>query len=150
MDGSGVIRRTHALKRSFFRASNEPSHITSSQYDPAAGKLQFQQKDTKNWPHYGKWWCRPGPNHHEQADDSQPVVIGRIWYNIIAGNQMQGFKRHRGRYISETGLWQSAMLLYALLTGSTPVDRKSLAKAALLEILRIVREVEAPKPRATA
>ena len=40
------------------------------------------------------------------------------------------------------------MLLYELLTGSTPVDRKSLGKAALLEILRIVREVEAPRPSA--
>src|SRR5262249_45824812 len=38
--------------------------------------------------------------------------------------------------------------LYELLTGSTPVDRKSLGKAALLEILRIVREVEAPRPSA--
>jgi hypothetical protein len=40
------------------------------------------------------------------------------------------------------------VLLYELLTGTTPVDKKSLGKAALLEILRIVREVEAPRPSA--
>jgi hypothetical protein len=32
----------HALKKSFFRASNEPCHITSTQDSPAAGKLQFR------------------------------------------------------------------------------------------------------------
>jgi hypothetical protein len=40
------------------------------------------------------------------------------------------------------------VLLYELLTGHTPVDRKSFGKAALLEVLRIVREVEAPRPSA--
>jgi len=40
------------------------------------------------------------------------------------------------------------VMLYELLTGTTPVDRKSLGKAALLEVLRIVREVEAPRPSA--
>ena len=32
--------------------------------------------------------------------------------------------------------------MYELLTGTTPVDKKSLGKAAMLEVLRIVREVE--------
>jgi WD40 repeat protein len=38
------------------------------------------------------------------------------------------------------------VLLYELLTGSTPVDRAALKQAALLEVLRVVREVEAPRP----
>jgi serine/threonine protein kinase/tetratricopeptide (TPR) repeat protein len=38
--------------------------------------------------------------------------------------------------------------LYELLTGTTPVDKKSLGQAAILEILRTVREVEAPRPSA--
>jgi len=37
-------------------------------------------------------------------------------------------------------------LLYELLTGTTPVDRRRLGQAAVLEILRIVREVEPPAP----
>jgi serine/threonine protein kinase len=38
------------------------------------------------------------------------------------------------------------VLLYELLTGSTPVDRRRLGQAAVLEVLRIVREVEPPTP----
>ena len=45
-------------------------------------------------------------------------------------------------------MYSLGVLLYELLTGTTPVDRKSLGQAALLEILRIVREVEAPRPSA--
>ena len=43
-------------------------------------------------------------------------------------------------------IYSLGALLYVLLTGTTPVDHKSLERAALLEQLRIVREVDAPPP----
>jgi DNA-binding SARP family transcriptional activator/tRNA A-37 threonylcarbamoyl transferase component Bud32 len=38
------------------------------------------------------------------------------------------------------------VLLYELLTGTTPLDRKRVRKAALAEVLRLIREEEPPKP----
>src|SRR4029079_14428433 len=38
------------------------------------------------------------------------------------------------------------VLLYELLTGTTPVDRTRFKEAALLELLRLIREEEPPRP----
>src|SRR5262249_44350515 len=69
------------------------------------------------------------------------AVVGTLEYMSPEQAQLNNLDIDTRSHVYALGV-----LLYELLTGTTPLSRKRLREASLLEVLRVIREEEPPRP----
>lgn len=71
------------------------------------------------------------------------VIIGTLEYMSPEQSEMSALGID-----SRSDIYSLGAMLYELLTGTTPFDRRTLKEATIVEMLRLIREVEPPRPSA--
>jgi len=69
------------------------------------------------------------------------TVVGTLEYMSPEQAEMNAFGVD-----TRSDVYSLGVLLYELLTGTTPLERKRLREAAYTEVLRLIKEVEPPRP----
>jgi serine/threonine protein kinase len=83
--------------------------------------------------------------HHKLAEQSLYTEIGQVVGTLEYMSPEQA-ELSALDIDTRADVYGLGVLLYELLTGTTPLHRKRLRGAAVLELLRIIREEEPPKP----
>jgi serine/threonine protein kinase/tetratricopeptide (TPR) repeat protein len=124
----------HAHQKGIIHRDLKPSNVLVAEYDdrPVAKVIDFGVAKAT------------GPKLTERTLFTEfGQVVGTLEYMSPEQAKLNALDIDTRSDIHALGV-----LLYELLTGTTPFDRKRLSQAAFDEVLRIIREEEPPKPSA--
>ena len=122
----------HAHQKGIVHRDLKPSNILVTLYDGRAIPKVID---------FGVAKATGGKLTNETMSTQFGAVVGTLEY---MSPEQAGFSA--ADVDTRADIYSLGVILYELLTGTTPLDRKRLKEAALLELLRVIREEDSPKP----